>query len=176
MFAQSVAKVNCILMLHADAPLPLAAVARAAGLTYNLTQSAIHTLEKHRVVTHESRAGQDLFGPDQASAYYESAYRTALVDLPIDAAIRGHRVLAVFVYGSLTTPNGGTRRSDLDLLLISDTKRPDELVFALSLVGQQIGRRIDPLVLTPEQLEEAQRREDAHILAAIHGIRIRGAI
>ena len=176
MFAPSVAIVNAVLTLHADAPLPLAQIARSAGVSYAVAQSAVATLEKRGLVTREMRSGRDEFAPDRQSPYYPMAYGAALVDLPIDKALKGHRIQAVYAYGSLASPGGGSRQSDLDLLIVGDVRDREELVVRLSEVGQRLGRAIDPLILTPEEVDAGLARNDSHVAAAIGGIRLRGSV
>ncbi len=176
MLSPSVAQVNVVLMLHAEAPLSVAQIARAAGLKYTPAASAIATLEKRGLVRRVGRLDQDLFEPNRDDPHYPMAYGTALVDLPIRDAIRGQRVYAAYAYGSLSRPGGGTRNSDLDVLIVGDVKDRENLVYRLSEVGSRLSRRIDPLVLDPEQLEQAKRKHDQHVEAALAGVRILGSV
>ena len=77
MFARSVSAVNCVLMLHADVPLPVGKIAKAADLAYAPARSAIETLEKRGLVVRTQRAGQDEFSPDLQSPYHPAAYLAA---------------------------------------------------------------------------------------------------
>ena len=146
-------------MLHADSPLPLAEIARAAGVPYVVAQSAIRTLERRGMVIRQSRAGRDEFGPNATSTYYPMAHAVALVDLPIDGAVKGHHVAAVFAYGSLAVPGGGSRRSDIDLLVVGDVPDPAGLRAAMADVGARYGRAVDLLIITPEELTTPGRTE-----------------
>ena len=176
MLPKTVAQVNTIVMLHPSTPLPLAAIVRASGLARSSVLSALTTLEKRGVIVRSSRAGQDEFGPNHESPYYPMAYATALIDLPISEALRGQKVYAVYAYGSLARPGGGTRHSDLDLLVVGDVKDRQSLIGKLSLAGARIGRAIDPFILTPEQLAEARAKADSHVLSALAGIRLLGNV
>lgn len=176
MFAPSVAAVNCVVMLHPDVPLSIGEMERATKLTYAGVQSAIRTLEKHGLVIRVTRAGRDEFLPDRQSNYYPMAYGTALVDLPIDDAIKGQRIHAVYVYGSMAVPGGGSRNSDIDLLVVGDIKDREKLGYDLSQIGQQIGRRFDPLILSPEQLDQGRAQSESHLMSALAGVRIRGRL
>lgn len=176
MFSRSVALVNAILMLHAETPLAVAAIARAAGLSYTPAASAIATLEKRGLVRPKRRAGQDEFEPNRDDPHYPMAYAAALVDLPIAEALTGLRVYAIYAYGSVARPGGGTRDSDLDLLIVVDGRDREESIKRLLPLGTRIGRSIDPFVMTPEQLDEARRRDDAHVRAALGSVRIFGSV
>ena len=176
MLPVSVAKVNSVLMLHADTPLPVAAIARAAGLRYTPAASALATLDKRGLAVRSRRAGQEEIGPNTDSVYYPMALGVALVDLPLDEALRGSSVSAVYAYGSVTEPGRATRDSDLDLLVVGDIPDRDALVERLAELGQRMGRAIDPFILTAEQLEIATTNGDAHVAAALAGVRIRGRV
>ena len=176
MLSDSVARVNTVLMLHADVPLPVAVIARAAGLRYTPAASALATLEKRGLVVRSQRAGQDEFGPNRESAYYPMALGMALVDLPLDEALRGCSASAVYAYGSMAEPGRATRGSDLDLLIVGDVRDRDALVERLVEVGRRLGRAVDAFILTPEQFEDARRRHDPHVAAALAGVRLRGRV
>lgn len=172
----TVALVNSIVMLSANTPLPAAEVARAAGVAYTPAVSALRTLEKRGLVRRASRAGRDEFEPDRHSVYYPMAYATALVDLPLGEALRSQRVYAVYAYGSLAQPGGGTGDSDLDLMIVGDIKSRPLLMEQLSKIGGRLGRVIDPFVLTPEEFELAKARQDRHVTSALAGVRLSGQV
>jgi len=176
MFARSVAQVNCILMLHANTPLPLATIARLADLAYAPAASAIATLEKRGLAVRSQRAGDDEFAANPDSAHYPMAYATALVDLPLDAALSGQRVYMVYAYGSMSRPGGGSPASDLDLMLVGDIKSREQLTGRLAAVGERLGRAIDPFMLTPEEFEQGKADGDLHIEEALAGVRIMGSL
>jgi hypothetical protein len=163
-------------MLSADVPLPAADIARAAGVSYTPAVSALTTLEKRGLVRRTRRAGRDEFEPDKQSVYYPMAYATALVDLPLADAFRGQRVYGVYAYGSMAQPGGGTRSSDLDLLIVGDVKDRAALSQRLGTVGQRLNRVIDPMILTPGQFERGKQRRDRHVVSALGGIRLMGSV
>lgn len=176
MLSRSVARVNSALMLHADSPLPAADVARAAGLPYTPAVSALRTLEKRGLARRTRRAERDEFEPDKRSTYFPMAYGTALVDLPLEEALRGQRVHLVYAYGSLAQPGGGTRESDLDLLIVGDIKDRDGLLARMLAVGARLNRVVDPFILSPEQFERAKGRRDEHVASALAGVRLMGDV
>jgi predicted nucleotidyltransferase len=176
MFSASVARVNTAIMLHAEGPLTVAQVARASGLKYTPAASALATLQRRGLVRRVRRTGQDVFEPDRDDPHYPMAYGSALVDLPLAEAFRGQQVHAVFAYGSLAQPGGGTVNSDLDLLIVGDIKDRDTLVERLLELGARLGRTIDPFILAPEGLERARRTHDEHVESALAGVRILGSV
>ena len=141
-----------------------------------LDASALSTLQKRGLVRQARHAGQDEFEPNPESPHYPMAYGAALVDLPIAKALAGQRVHAVYAYGSLARPGGGTKNSDLDLLIVGDVKDRDALVDRLSPVGAKLGRAIDPFVMTPEQFDRARTTNDPHVAEALGGVRIFGRV
>lgn len=163
-------------MLSADMPLRAAEIARAAGIAYTPAVSALKTLEKRGLVRRTRRAGRDEFEPDTQSAHYPMAYATALVDLPLADALRDQRVYGVYAYGSLAQPGGGTRRSDLDLLIIGDVKDRAVISERLATLGERLNRVIDPFILTPEQFERRKQRRDRHVVSALTGVRVMGSV
>ena len=176
MLPRTVGLVNCILMLSADTPLPAADIARVAGLAYTPAVSALTTLEKRGLVRRTRRAGRDEFEPDRHSVHYPMAYATALVDLPLADALRGQHVYAVYAYGSLAHPGGGTRSSDLDLLIVGDIKDRAAMSERLTSVGERLDRVIDAFILTPEQFERGKEQGDRHIASALAGVRVMGTV
>lgn len=114
------------------------------------TVSALATLERRGLILRMRRAGRDEFEPDKQSVYYPMTYGTALVDLPLTEALHGQSVYAVFAYGSLAEPGSGTRSSDLDLFIVGDVKDRALMMNRLAMVGERLGRMIDPFILSPE--------------------------
>lgn len=176
LFSQSVARVNTAVMLHAEAPLTVAQIARASGLKYTPAASAVATLEKRGLVRRVRKTGQDMFEPNRDDPHYPMAYGSALVDLPLAEALRDQRVYAVFAYGSLATPGAGTINSDLDLMIVGDIRDRDTLAERMADLGVRLGRTIDPFILAPEELEGARREHDGHVDSALAGVRIMGAV
>ncbi len=175
-FARTVARINSVLMLHADTPLAAADIARAAEVAYTPAVSALATLEKRGLALRTRRAGHDEFEPDRGSPYYPMAHATALVDLPLAEALRGQRVYGVYAYGSLAQAGGGSRTSDLDLLIVGDVKDRAGLIKHLGAVGTRFNRAIDAFILSPEQFERAKEQQDQHVASALAGVRIMGSL
>ena len=176
MLSRSVARVNSVLMLHREMPLAIADVARASELKYTPAASALATLERRGLIRRVRRLGQDAYEPNRDDPHYPMAYGTAIVDLPLAEALRGEQIQAVFAYGSLALPGGGSEGSDLDLLIIGDIADRDAFIERLAVLGARIGRSIDPFILTPEQFDRATREHDPHVESALTGVRIIGTV
>jgi hypothetical protein len=175
-FARNVGQVNVALMLHSGVPLRLGELARASDLPRQIVASALTTLEGRGIVKRTRVGDHDVFAPDPRSPYYPSAYLAALVDLPIAASLGRQRVMAAYIYGSMSVPGKGTPSSDLDLLLVGDFKDKAAVRGALSIVGERLGRRIDTFLLGPEELEAGRGSGDAHVRSALAGVRLLGEI
>ena len=176
MFALNVGRVNTAVMLHARSGLRLAELAKAADLPRQIVASALSTLEKKGIVRRSRVGDHDVFSADTRSPYFLAAYLTAIVDLPVAAALGSRRALACYLYGSLATPGTARAVSDVDLLVVGDFRDKADVREALSPIGERLERRIDAFVLTPEQLDEGIRSDDAHIRAALAGVRIFGQV
>jgi predicted nucleotidyltransferase len=175
-FARNVGQVNAALMIHSRIPLRLGELARASGLPRQIVASALRTLEK-RGIAKRTRAGDhDVFAPDTLSPYYPSAYLAALVDLPVAAALGSHRAMAAYLYGSLAVPGLSTPGSDIDLLLVGDFKDKVAVREALGALGDRLERRVDALLLDPEELVAARRAGDTQVWAALDGVRLFGEV
>jgi len=78
-----------------------------------------------------------------------------------------YRVLRAIVFGSLARGEG-SRRSDVDLIIIQHTQKPflDRYDGILSEITQAVsGRDVDLLIYTPEELAQlSQRRWIARVL------------
>ena len=172
MLAPTVARTNVVLMLQAEAPLRAGTIASLAGLPRPVTVSALATLERRGVA--RRRLGHDEYEPDRDSPYFPAAHPTALVDLPLDDVFGDERIDAVFVYGSCATPGAARPESDLDLLVVGRVGEPRKVSARLQEVGAKIGRAIDPIFLTPEQVRDGLETGDPHLSAALSGVRIRG--
>jgi len=179
MFPRSLAAVNSVVMLHADAPLQIGTIASLAGVSRPVVLSAIGTLEKRGLVTRSRRLKHDEITPNAKSLYFPAAYHTALIDMPIDAVLAPYRWLAVFAYGSMSRPGGGRRDSDIDLLVVGrfpEISAQRKLQVDLADLGTvRYGRRFDALIVSPEEARAGLESEDPHMTNAIkEGVLVRG--
>jgi predicted nucleotidyltransferase len=162
LFADSVARANCVVMLRPDTPLTPAQIARLAGeRSVEATRSALLTLEKRGVVKRSRVAGRDAFAPDRDVPAQQVAHAAALVDLPWaeslrEAGVRLGRIRSIVVHGSMARGHE-TASSDLDVLVVAAVERSD-IIAAFRPIEDLIGRSVDPVVISSDEL---QRRIDA---------------
>jgi hypothetical protein len=163
-------------MTHSRVPLRLGELARASGLARQIVASALLTLEKRGIARRIRSGDHDVFAPNTASPHYPSAYLAALVDLPVADALGAQRAMAAYLYGSMAVPGKSTPGSDIDLLLVGDFKDKAAVREGVSGIGERLERRVDAFLLSPEELEAGRRSGDAHILAALAGVRLFGDV
>jgi predicted nucleotidyltransferase len=68
------------------------------------------------------------------------------------------RIDVAFVYGSVAS-GADTARSDIDLLIVSDRVAYPEVIEATLLLEQELGRRVDPTILSPGEWRERSRED-----------------
>lgn len=72
------------------------------------------------------------------------------------------QIIAAFVYGSVAKKTD-TASSDIDLMLLSDAISYGELFSALETVSAQLGRQVNPTILTHEELKKRQANQDSFL-------------
>jgi predicted nucleotidyltransferase len=77
---------------------------------------------------------------------------------PFAAEIR-----AAFVYGSIAR-HSDTARSDIDLLIVSDTLSYPDTYLALAGASHKLGREISPTIYKPAELQERLREGNAFVV------------
>ena len=80
-------------------------------------------------------------------------------------------VRSISMFGSMAR-NQASKRSDVDLLVISDALEYAELFEVLSGAEAEIGRRIEPVLVTRAQWEERRRASDSFANRVMSGERI----
>ena len=90
--------------------------------------------------------------------------KTVGVVAPLRRALAGHarRIHAAFVYGSLAK---GTDRSesDIDLMVVSDTLQYPEVYEAVQAAEGQLGRVVNPTVMTRADWRVKKNRKDSFV-------------
>ena len=95
-----------------------------------------------------------------------------LVDpLRLALATRANRIRAAFVYGSVAK---GTDRagSDIDLLIVSDSLRHDEVFDALGAVEATLGRPVNPTLMTVKDWHAKRGKEGSFASRVAEGPRV----
>lgn len=118
------------------------------------------------LVTVTRSGNQKHYQARRDSAVFEDLHRlvvkTVGVAEPLRRALKGkaRAVRAAFVYGSLAkgTDKAG---SDIDLMVVSESLRYPELFEALQAAEAELGRTINPTLLTPAQWRARRSRGDS---------------
>jgi predicted nucleotidyltransferase len=92
---------------------------------------------------------------------------------PVRAALRplARRIDLALIYGSVA--RGEDRaESDIDLLVVGNDLTLEDLFRRLTPVEKKLGRKINPMVYTPEELLERRRNGNAFLRKVLGGERI----
>lgn len=145
------------LFLRPDVPISLADLAREIGLDPASVQREVTRLEAAGILRTERMGGARIVTTNPDSPIHDELERLVLKVLGpavvISGAITGvSRILQAFVFGSwaqrmLGEP--GPPPTDIDLLVVG---KPDRraLSKACLLAGGELGREVNPVILTPE--------------------------
>lgn len=119
-----------------------------------LAQSGLVTVkpvgnQKHYQANPDSPIYEELCSMVRKTVGMAEPLRTALA--PLAAQIK-----VAFVYGSIAKQQD-TARSDIDLLLVSDTLTYGDTILALQDVSAQLGREVNPNIFTPQDFAKRLR-------------------
>ena len=120
-----------------------------------LAQSGLVTLkpvgnQKHYQANPESPIFEELCGITRKTVGLAEPLRQALAPL-------ASQIQAAFVYGSIAKKQDSAR-SDIDLMLVSDTLTFGDTYLALDDASRRLGREVNPTILTV--LDFARRRQE----------------
>lgn len=148
-------------------------VARGTGATHRV----LRELARADLLTVTAVGNQRHYQANVASPVFDDLRRLVLKSIaltePIARALApmAERIDEAFVFGS--TAKGRDRsRSDVDLLVMSEKLEYAELFEALSIAEAEIGRRIEPLLVTRADWEEKHRASDSFASRVMSGERI----
>lgn len=132
----------------------LIALARAGS---GSVQRELARLEQSGLVTVRAVGNQKHYQANPAAPIYEElcgiARKTIGIAEPLRAALAPlrDRIVAAFVFGSVAKRTDHAA-SDIDLMIISDTLGFPDVILALQPVEQGLGREINPVIYTPQEL------------------------
>jgi predicted nucleotidyltransferase len=148
-------------------------VARGTGATHRV----LRELARADLLTVSAVGNQRHYQANAASPVFDDLRRLVLKSIALNEPIAkalaplADRIDEAFVFGS--TAKGSDRaRSDVDLLVISETVEYAELLEALSTAESDIGRRIEPVIVTRAAWEEKRRASDSFASRVMSGERI----
>jgi predicted nucleotidyltransferase len=126
-------------------------------------QRELARLERSGLITSERRGAQKHYQANSASPLFDElcsiARKTVALVEPLREALKplASRIKAAFVYGSVAKRQD-TARSDIDLMVVSDSLDFQTLVSAVYELDARLGRPINPHILTIREF--AKRRQE----------------
>ena len=123
----------------------------AAGLA-NVTRVGN---QKHYQANSSAPVFEELHGLVLKTCGLADILRAALAPL-------ADRIIAAFVYGSIAK-GADTVKSDIDLMVVSDTLSYPDLYAALERATRQLGRTVNPTLYKPQELRERVKAGNAFV-------------
>ena len=125
-----------------------------AGVGSGAVQRELARLAQSGLVTVKPVGNQKHYQANPGSPIYEElcslVRKTVGMAEPLRAALAplAAQIKAAFVYGSIAKQQD-TARSDIDLMLVSDTLTYGDTILALQDLSAQLGREVNPNIFTP---------------------------
>lgn len=133
-----------------------------AGVGSGAVQRELARLAQSGLVTVKPVGNQKHYQANPGSPIYEElcgmVRKTVGMAEPLRAALAplAAQIKVAFVYGSIAKQQD-TARSDIDLLLVSDTLTYGDTILALQNVSALLGREVNPNIFTPQDFAKRLR-------------------
>ena len=133
-----------------------------AGVGSGAVQRELARLAQSGLVTVKPVGNQKHYQANPGSPIYEElcsmVRKTVGMAEPLRAALAplAAQIKVAFVYGSIAKQQD-TARSDIDLMLVSDTLTYGDTILALQNVSAQLGREVNPNIFTPQDFAKRLR-------------------
>ena len=130
-----------------------------AGVGRGAIQRELSRLEQAGLLIAEKRGNQKHYRANPGAPIFDElcsiVRKTVGIETQIREALAPHatRISAALIYGSVAKKTD-TATSDIDLLIVADELTLEELYSALSPAEQQLGRPVNPTLLTTRELNE----------------------
>ena len=127
-------------------------------------------LERSGLITSERRGAQKHYQANSASPLFDElcsiAHKTFALAEPLREALRplAPRITAAFVYGSVARRED-TARSDIDLMIVSDTLDFESVIGALYPLEARLGRPINPSIFKAREF--ARKRKEGGFVSRV---------
>lgn len=131
-------------------------------------QRELQSLERSGLVTTNRQGTQKHYQANPYSPVYEEicgiARKTVGLAEPLRAALSplAPQIQAAFVYGSIAKRTD-TARSDIDLMIVSDTVGYPDVMSALYAATIHLGREVSPTIYNRRELEQRLREGNAFV-------------
>ncbi len=139
-----------------------------AGVGSGAVQRELARLSQSGLVTVEPVGNQKHYQANADSPIYEElcslVRKTVGMAEPLRAALAplAAHIKVAFVYGSIAKQQD-TARSDIDLLLVSDSLTYGDTILALQDLSAQLGREVNPNIFTPQDFAKRLREGGAFV-------------
>lgn len=128
-------------------------------------QRELSRLEQSGLVNTRRQGTQKHYQANPASPLFEElcsiARKTVGLAEPLRDALKpiANQIALAFVYGSIAR-RSDTARSDIDLMIVSDTLAYPDVMGALQIAGTRLGREVNPTIYNAAEL--ARRRHEGN--------------
>ncbi len=139
-----------------------------AGVGSGAVQRELARLSQSGLVTVKPVGNQKHYQANADSPIYEElcslVRKTVGMAEPLRAALAplAAHIKVAFVYGSIAKQQD-TARSDIDLLLVSDSLTYGDTILALQDLSAQLGREVNPNIFTPQDFAKRLREGGAFV-------------
>lgn len=139
-----------------------------AGVGSGAVQRELARLAQSGLVTVKPVGNQKHYQANPDSPIYEElcsmVRKTVGIAEPLRAALAplAAQIKVAFVYGSIAKQQD-TARSDIDLLLVSDTLTYGDTILALQDLSAKLGREVNPNIFTPQDFAKRLREGGAFV-------------
>ena len=130
-----------------------------AGVGRGAVQRELSRLERTGLLITEKRGNQKHYRANPSAPIFDELCSIVRKTVGIETQIRealaplAERISAALIYGSVAKKTD-TATSDIDLLVVADELTLEDLYSALSPAEQQLGRSVNPTLLTTGELNK----------------------
>ena len=145
---------------------------RLTGSGKGALQRELDRLVKAGLVTVRSVGNQKHYQANPEAPIFEELRGIAIKTFGIGDVLRGallplaKKIRAAFIYGSVAR-RADTTRSDIDLLVVSDSLGYQDLIKALQSAERRLGRKISPTLYSAVELAKKRSGKNAFVLRVL---------
>jgi len=145
---------------------------RLTGSGKGALQRELDRLVKAGLVTVRSVGNQKHYQANPEAPIFEELRGIAIKTFGIGDVLRGallplaKKIRAAFIYGSVAR-RADTTRSDIDLLVVSDSLGYQDLIKALQTAERGLGRKISPTLYSAVELAKKRSGKNAFVLRVL---------
>lgn len=173
LFTGTQQRVLGLLFGQPDRSFYLAEIIALAGTGSGAAQRELARLADSGLITVRQIGNQKHYQANPESPIYEElcgvARKTVGLAEPLRAALSAFsdRISAAFVFGSVPKRQD-TATSDVDVMIVTDTLSYGDMFGALQPVQEQLGRTINPTVLSRKDLDRRMKNDDAFVMRVLN--------